>query len=1067
METGECVCIKDVLANWLKSETTISEILNDMKTLIGEENFEKFITHPAPHLDADNRRCMEMAKKVGEKLLKVLASEFAYLNFPDGDTNKLTNVVRVLISSDTFEPILKSHFFTNLSERDSYTAVLALVLYACGMGVAQQLVLPVFEQTWDIQSYSVHLPSLVAALCPGESTSNLKHEEKIEKICNVLEERGITIKRKTERQERPGSTGTFTVSVFHDGELKHHHECECLGDYFSIVMEEAKKILAADKKKVQNSPQVVLAPSDLRMWMHNVHAILRLHEPYRDHIGENMLDSIIQSNGWIPLSFVNEMLAIASKKKMHALPQRHEWLVQLLNKHDNFGRFQVGVCSMEDSRFKGEECARSFYGHDVSQNLAASIFREFKTVEGQGDVCHVFGWVNVHKQQLEAMKRQEPLKLYNKMQCLYVFSGNTVNEFQEYRVRTPVPEQYDEKLGRRSDLIFLEFCLRAAVRDEKIDVFEVPRKAGGCHWVLFSKYTIEDGIETCIPSYYFTGKVRILKFAGCTTPQTDETEGKVFTEVEVQDEKWSDLTRNPSAPLELTLQWLVDIPHTYSPEELSRIFGTDRPDAEAHDNVDITGDEEKLRQTLHPSERVAFLDTSEYKQKVLKFCSNADESLILLHIPKHNENGFSFCNRSKSIAEFKRWVCDHGLKCQKIRSTDESGVVETYEIRKCGIWNERIVDVVAKELGLSDMRQSDLLRQAMTRECDNKDANYEILEFIGDAVMDFLVVFDSFILGSPWNVNVVSAVCQNRILAHLLPTGLAERLDYLYRDVNMKVKADIVEGIIGAVYRSGVGLDRVRSLLCRFFASLPQRVSGCGNEYLSPKLLEEAIKICPYLQTNSDTLHERHKYNCKFFINDDAAARYKKMSSTPFKCKTTSHYASTPFNRIQQKLHATHFTTGVQYSYRRIASIDTPAIFNRILSAFAANSMAFVNEVFTDNTHVVIDFDGASIKAHGALGLFSRWFRERFSSKSAMFVLTSSGKSIVTKNDKLSYHIHFPQAVVSLEELKSMMDDLTNHIVKHLGLESFAGNIVGYQVPCGNQVVEEANRPTICGRVVL
>lgn len=414
------------------------------------------------------------------------------------------------------------------------------------------------------------------------------------------------------------------------------------------------------------------------------------------------------------------------------------------------------------------------------------------------------------------------------------------------------------------------------------------------------------------------------------------------------------------------------------------------------------------------------------------------------------------------------------------KQVNEKARFEVFEIRKPYLFPETALDDLMRELGFSEQkdRAQQLranLRASVTRECENRNNNYEMLEFIGDALMDFITKLDTFLLHTCVGNGAVKQVgcgvpmllkarpevylCCNRVLAMALPTTVESHLKSVYREVlHFKVKADVFEALLGAVYRSHYGIDQVRRVMRVLFSRLPSVytevsdlankavITGCASSQVgmttmcedmaaeSRGLLKAAIETCPYLYDSIVPLEQLYQYRCLQIVDAPLLQRFIEDPDVASVAApiTNSQAASIPFPRVQDKDYATHFTTGPAYSYRRIASDDTPQMHNRILALHQAHTVAFTNEVLTPITHLVVDFDGANVRSWQVLGLLYRWYETRFHCPAAVLLLDCTGVSVVKKALKESFHVHFPQITVRLEDFAALQEDMRQYITQTL-----------------------------------
>ncbi|RNF09695.1 putative RNase III domain protein [Trypanosoma rangeli] len=1048
------ITVRELLQSWLPPNTRLVDALEGVRSLIGMKELQGMLAFVPLHAEVLKRdgAGVGAAYLAGEKFLKALASEYAFLLFPKGDSSKLTNVARVLLSSDTLDPELVKFLGTTLAARKVLLPFLALLVWARGIPAASSLLLPVLRSVMCTEEYAVSLPAVLSSFYPGESFARLSHEQQIELVVNGLERRGVRVSREAEvSNPNEGVEVRYTVRVKRGEGAESCQKGVTLAKFYGIVMDEGKNVLRGKLRKKMLNAQLTLRPADMKVWMRKIHRLLRFHPPYRDTLPQDFLENVNHCEGWMPLSEMHRILEAYSVEACKPMPSL-EMLQKLLENHEHFERYEVDVCRVDGGAFEGQLCARARYAHRGFASISTRIFEKFVTVT-EPNACPTYAWVPLNeKKQLDPGLRKGLYILHQDIQFVSLFSLESLEKFSLYQLQTPREEQYDEKLGVSRPLHFLELCLRAAVRDAKMRVLQAsPRGEAAAHWYLFSTRKEDPAKEHLqIPRYYFTGRVATL----CRG--------------EAEQEDGTATTAEEEYPTGMVFSWCWFLKNTnhdgFSVEEVNRIFGSDRTDVSNDESGEGAAAEEEEEEepvlsnspTVMPS-----LDIKGAQVTVLNFVRSPELIVTRVSFPKHPPDGGFFWGRRKNIALFKKWVVDLGLRCSSLPSADDTQE-ELYQISRRGLWDQNFIDSIVKELELEDIPDRKVLLQALTRECENKEMNYEVLEFVGDAVMDFLVAFDSFLLGEPWNTHVIAELCSNELLAHLIPVSLSKALSQVYVDLHTKVKADMVEAILGAVYRSHMGLDRVRQQLRHFFSCIPAALAE-GPRGLSPQnLLEQAAAACPYLRSDTELLEERHKYACSTLIDERSAAVFVTSATSSLGGHHMSHYASIPFKRIQDKAYATHFTTGKVYSYRRISSIDVPALFNRILDAFANSATAFANEIITKETHLTIDVDGLNVTSCGISKMIWEWFCSTFASHSAMLLLDCSGMSVVSKKMKHSCHIHFPQAVTSLQRLLQLITDLRKHIVRRLSHATRLGDVLGF---CGTKGSEE---PTaLIGKIVF
>nr|AOA52372.1 dicer 1 [Crithidia acanthocephali] len=405
--------------------------------------------------------------------------------------------------------------------------------------------------------------------------------------------------------------------------------------------------------------------------------------------------------------------------------------------------------------------------------------------------------------------------------------------------------------------------------------------------------------------------------------------------------------------------------------------------------------------------------------------------------------------------------------------------LELMEFRKHVTWSVRDLDHILSELQLSVKDVPYVtLTTALTRECEDRRENYELLEFIGDAVMDFLVVADACLLSSAgyqqrqqqegkWSVeasrvglpprcwvdadqplfatmadNITSLLCRNRVIAELLPPTVARHFsDALYPNLAFKVRADVFEALIGAAYRSGTGLDRIRVLLRRLFSFLPAAVrAATAAEADCAAELRVALQSCPYLlEADHLCVEAMLRYRTTELLERVPALRERDeaaVRAVESEVGVNTHVAASRLPRIQAKDYATMFTTGTAtgYAYRRLFAFDTVRVHNRILHLFSQRSIGFVNEIFTDVIHLVLDIDKVAIRSWGLLQILWDWYKDRYRCPAGVLALDCSGHTMSAEGPKWkdSCHFHFPQVTVGVETWDRLVTDVRAAVVTAL-----------------------------------
>ncbi|CUG90797.1 Hypothetical protein, putative [Bodo saltans] len=336
-------------------------------------------------------------------------------------------------------------------------------------------------------------------------------------------------------------------------------------------------------------------------------------------------------------------------------------------------------------------------------------------------------------------------------------------------------------------------------------------------------------------------------------------------------------------------------------------------------------------------------------------------------------------------------------------------------------------------------------------------------------------------------LQVAVDVCRNEILCELLPTVLRTHMQKLYGDdVPLKVKADMFEAIVGAVYDSELGLDMVRRVVADLYHQhlhdAMKRKEGNPEAHWKFSL---AMQLCPYVHKDASLFVAAiQPFHCKvimvgknqelLLLHDDSGG----VDNGPFGTgKKRSAAATAALRKYATKDYATHFTTGTVYSYRRLGEHDLPAMHNRVLQLFQEGSIGFVNETLGEVTKLTFDIDGVNMKSYGLVHILKEWIRATWgqtNTSPCALILNCSGRSVVSKKQKYSCHVHIPDRVVSISELMRQTSSLRRFIVDFfsrnvreqcLGTGSIVtGNVLATQVSHGPP---RAPSTIIIGRIVL
>nr|AOA52371.1 dicer 1 [Angomonas desouzai] len=726
----------------------------------------------------------------------------------------------------------------------------------------------------------------------------------------------------------------------------------------------------------------------------------------------------------------------------HFLLDRDDLIETILSSHDLLNRFEVGVCELKNSRFYKQRCARALYAHSrtdctLYRTILCKPSQKIQDLEG----VPRFLWLLLEKERVESLLKKDGNYSLFSIPFTQAMTTDTVSDCWNYKVTEK--EQMDEKLGKRAPVYFAEIDLHTTWHDRNITVYK-RRSWNSEHsfWYIFPRYFFNNGIltvledESCtadrvLPSHCFTGRFAALGFEAdmelyipklFKIPIESTMECTLFVD---DKELKGDRGTSTEFGREPVVVGEAGEPAT-SVVTGMRVFSVSiGKEVEEEIISDVSVD--AFRSLEAPASVDLELDA--VMERINAFVLDPEEYICTVDIPLRDPLGRNFTNRSKTIKQFREQLELMGLTMRKESASRLEGL-SRYEVCKKSAWTgSELLDVV-KELEVEELQPHlECLRGAVTRFCEDSNFNYEIMEIIGDAILDYVVVTDTFIVNNIFDYfiekGVTSFLLCNAVISNLLPPTVEHHLHKIYGDKlerGGKVMADIFEAIIGAAYLSRIGLDNIRKLLYVRFRTLPK--------VEDTPAIEKARVSCPYLAVSLEDLQAFHAFRCVEVI--DQPLREKVLPSGDGPKRNNSHKAAVGLPRVQAKQYATHFTTGPVYSYRRLQYFDSIALHNRIVSFYKMGEIAFVNETIQPRTHLVVDFDGADIQNFNVIHLFCEWYGEKFKCPAAMFVVDSTGLSVVTKKMKHSCHIHFPQITLDLNTLEQLQKDFRAHITKKM-----------------------------------
>lgn len=847
--------------------------------------------------------------------------------------------------------------------------------------------------------------------------------------------------------------------------------------------------------------------------MHTCKRILRFESPFDTKLEQlGRLVHCIESGGWIPIMDIQTLLleCVAATCTMIELPSL-DFICRMLEEHDGLQRFEIGHCTLASSPFFGVRCARALYAHHGAVACATvPLYRSILDSFDRPKSCPPMGWLMFDSKQIKSFKSRGFRLFDNNLLLTVVTQESIVSTFIPYLDRggmdASVPFlqrcMLDEKV--KSPMFFLEVYLGAAFHDSQMTVKQHPHRGDvPGHYILMPsghRYRKKHkGTEMkYFPLRFLSGRTLELKSSaaagdgggGMRSETGEQRNVRVLTST----------VALPPDPMVLFDEQEL--------EELLRLGGGTSAEP-------ISLDASPERQEPAPEEIVR-LDDGPLRSKITSFHGDANVVMMELEVPRCSRTGGTLFERSKSLGDLKTWITTLGLE---YRELPRRGQFDVYLLRKHQAFPEYVLDEIMAELSLEGLlERRDLLRNAITRECIHSTENYERLEFIGDAVLDLIVALDAAlifggcltnedrtkveqlqtmhsdaasIVGPPRSiVQVAVDLCRNEVLCELLPSVLRNHMGKLYgEDIPLKVKADMFEAIVGAVYDSALGMDLVRRVVADLYrqnlSDVIQRKANSPDALWKFRL---AMQICPYLSKNAlHIIDSIQRLNCTFILvgkceselaedgggGDHPHGSGKKKHSTagtPTRRYATvnSHLASTGFPRIQDKEYATHFTTGYVYSYRRLSEYDVPIMNNKILQLFSEGNVAFVNETLGNVTRLTFDIDGVDMHSFGLIRILRSWIRATWGRRCpCALVLNCSGRSVVSKKQKFSYHVHIPDQLVSLSELTQYTSMFRAFIVSYLAQHAREHCVGTGSIWVGKMSSTSGKRTSVIGRVVL
>lgn len=1083
----------------------------------------------------------------GLKLLKAAASDFAFQRYPDGDTYRLTAAVARLVDARGWRRQFRS---LGVARMDELAALAAHVSRVAGIRTAaMKLLAPVFEQVTRESEQQLDVPALLNRLAPGP-LHQLSHAERVERLDAALRAQhnvavthgvadaddGSTIVTVAVRRGG-GDPGCTVVELLPGPPAANEDAAQAVWE--AAVVAEARRLVEAMRPKSAQQESGgattisattratvsmdALPDADRTALLHFLYrrfkAALRFKEPLASALHDRgVLEPALAHDGWLPLHAVADALhaAVAATTMPAARLDGLgvETLVGFVETDDLFHRFQIGSPS-DDSPFAGQLCGRAVSGHErtapgAKAPLFQLVLQQWTLLTAPMCEGAPTRWIHIDKKDLRGLARSG-FKFYDAMAFATALSLEAVHAVAKY-LALPASERIDDRT--KPSMLFVECNVAAAVHDCNLDVrLEPPgmRPATHQHVAItpHEAYSRREATPSDAPDGSVSERrVRYLPLPYLTGRVAELTQGSeqvVITSTVVP--------RDPT--------------HCRLPPTARDALGR-AACAEGHQRAPEAPRPAQLpQQVLHggrvPSSPILAvpLDTTALKRALTDFASDTTRVKMVLSVPKLDGRGVGFLNRTGSLADLKAHMGDLDLKYSLTRSSAQpspaAACVDDFLVSKRQLCETDLLRDVQTELGYTFASEA-LLQHAVTQEHVNREANYERLEFIGDAVLDYVVAHDAAAVPTVPLERVQQAVvdlCQNGVLCWLLPPSLERRvlLEFGTGVWLEKTCADFVEAIVGAVYMDGAGLDGVRAVVRRLFARLPHRWDALRARKAGGDVVVATDAAAADVATFDVTVHMSDDHVTKL-ERAVSSCFYNQPAATPhlclFHCTTlvtvvaptaqhladpgaygphagklnfNTHLATSGLPRVMDKAHATHFTTGPQYSYRAVERNED--MFQRILAVIEAQetavggaatslSVPFVNEVITPWTHLVFDIDGCAIVFAGLLRHLRDWYVRRYRATAEGYLLSCTGMSVVKKAIKHSYHVHFPGIPLTLDELRVETASLTQFVVQRVQREAYSapaerrrGEMVVVALPSAGDHADGAAPRLVAGRVLF
>jgi dsRNA-specific ribonuclease len=578
--------------------------------------------------------------------------------------------------------------------------------------------------------------------------------------------------------------------------------------------------------------------------MRRLKTLLRFKDSYREQLQqEGLLVPSLESAGWLPAADVYRMIEDAFVEGQPSVLFPGSDLVhQLVECHDHFQRYQLGRCDIVGSPFEGTLCVRALSSHELStppggvdakvdkteagshaEAFTTQILRSLARLPSAAtyQACMAassgtqIAWICVDRK-LVGNLHKSGFRLYDSVAHATAFTFASLEKFAAY-LQTPREERYDDKL-KADSLAFMEFRLDAMMLDIDVHVYRLPTQLDGApgHFALLpsGRYVRRDehGVMRFLPLAYSTG--RVCRIAAQSTSIHVES---VVPPVD------PNLTTNAKKHINAIIaaaDQQTNVPLATAVAESGATFRASSlyasPETGSLHSVGIASlslaaIETRVVRQPRP------LDVAPVLSALDAFAKDTLRTKCVLSVPKKDEFGVSYFGRATAMTDIKQAILRLDLKYRAVKERhedrDELIVTKTQNMDASGL------DTLQREIGYQ-FRDSTHLQCAITPEHVNAAQNYERLEFIGDAVLDYVIVHDVAAI-DPSNIPRVQAaphdICQNAVLAWMSPFTTLHATLKEYGTFVEKVFADTVESIVGACYEDGAGLDRVRALLFTIF----------------------------------------------------------------------------------------------------------------------------------------------------------------------------------------------------------------------------------------------------------